>query len=168
MRKAFKKATARRKKPIRVILLDLDGVLITHRASHGLVKNFNGGLLRRLDPVAVGLFNKLAAPADVETVLISSLRFDRGIRQRLKREGVETKWNSDWRTKRLPHKRKRGWEVREWLKRHPEVIAYVILEDGSDFLPSQKPRLVRSPCYDGLTFQNYLDARRILATPLTP
>jgi hypothetical protein len=165
---AFKKTSTRQQDPIRVIFLDLDGVLITHRAARALVDD--GGFFEDIfDPIAVALFNRLASPPDVRVVLTSARRYDRGIRQLLKRNNVQAKWHASWRTAptRGGKKSKRGWLVREWLdRRGNNVQSYVILDDSRDFLPSQKPRHVVAPLYDGLTYQNYLDARKILAQPL--
>lgn len=38
----------------------------------------------------------------------------------------------------------RGWDIQEWLDRHPEVTEYVILDDNSDMLDSQLPHFVQT------------------------
>lgn len=66
----------------------------------------------------------------------------------------------------------RGFEIQEWLKHHPRVSNYVILDDDDDMLTSQRSHFVKTSdninhpdCIDigyGLTKQCALDAIRIL------
>ena len=43
----------------------------------------------------------------------------------------------------------RGHEIDLWLRKHPEVVRFVILDDGSD-MEMHKNRLVQTDCQEGL------------------
>lgn len=45
----------------------------------------------------------------------------------------------------------RGREIAKWLSEHLEVTKYAILDDGSDFLPEQKPVHFKTTWEKGLT-----------------
>lgn len=162
-------AQASRRRPLVVFFLDLDDVLITHRAAHGIGPGV--GHMNTIDPVAMGMFNRLAEKAecqketDVRVVLISARRRDRGIRQFLKRNGLAVRFHHHWRTDRDGPSR--GHEVERWLKQHPHVSDYLIFDDGPDFLPEQLPRHIRPQPYNGLTFENFLQARKYLGLKAT-
>jgi hypothetical protein len=57
----------------------------------------------------------------------------------------------------------RGWEIQEWLKGHPEVSSYVILDDESD-MGSLMPRLVQTSFEVGLTQAHVDRAIQLLNT----
>lgn len=54
---------------------------------------------------------------------------------------LEAYIHPDYATVRL-HGKKRGYEIREWLSRHPEVEKYICLDDDSDFFRSQPLLLI--------------------------
>lgn len=151
----------RRKKPLVIFFLDLDDVLITHRAAHGIGPG--AGLFTTIDPVAMGMFNRLAEKvekqhnADVRVVLISAKRDKRGIRQYLQKNGLTVKFHHHYKTGRGGQLR--GNEVDRWLIAHPYVRDYQIFDDASDFLRKQKSRHVRCQLYNGMTYQNYVQCR---------
>lgn len=45
----------------------------------------------------------------------------------------------------------RGYEIDAWLQKYPVVDSYVILDDDSDFLESQKPLHIKTNYTEGLT-----------------
>jgi HAD domain in Swiss Army Knife RNA repair proteins len=49
----------------------------------------------------------------------------------------------------------RGWEIQEWLKEHPEVSSYIIIDDESD-MDGVAHRLVKTSFDVGLT-QDHVD-----------
>lgn len=57
----------------------------------------------------------------------------------------------------------RGSQIAEWLKAHPEVGVYVILDDDSDMLSEQRPAFVQTSMSRGIGLDEYLDALAILA-----
>ena len=45
----------------------------------------------------------------------------------------------------------RGYEIKDWLDRHPEVKKYAILDDNSDMLPEQFPNFFKTSWSTGIT-----------------
>lgn len=56
----------------------------------------------------------------------------------------------------------RGYEIDFWLRKHPEVDRFVILDDGSD-MAMHGNRLVQTDCEDGLCDEHVELAIRVLA-----
>lgn len=56
----------------------------------------------------------------------------------------------------------RGAEIQDWLDRHPEVTHYVIVDDDSDMLESQKDHFVKTSSLHGFQYGDLLWAQRIL------
>ncbi len=147
----------------KTIFLDMDGVLCTVRAHIGQGER---GMMRALDREAMGLLNVLAeVPGTPVLYVLSStwrMIYDRpGMESNLRQFGWRGEFHGDWCTiqDRTGH---RGVEVADWLLRHPEVTDWVAIDDDSDFLPDQKSRLALTHAYDGLRWQDFLDACRIL------
>lgn len=144
---------------MKIIFLDIDGVLCTLRAH--IAQNGNR-LMKALDREAIGLLNR-AAFGDTRYVLSSTWRIlhDQGFMEaHLAAHGWNGLFHQDWKTGRINGPR--GLEIAEWLGRHPEVSGYAIVDDDKDFLPDQLPRHVHTPNADGLTWQNFRDLNRIL------
>lgn len=57
----------------------------------------------------------------------------------------------------------RGKEIQQYLNNNQEIKNYVIIDDDSDMLPSQKEHLVQTDNYIGFTYNDYIEAKRILA-----
>lgn len=49
----------------------------------------------------------------------------------------------------------RGYEIKDWLDRHPEVTKYAIIDDDSDMLPEQKPFFVHVDGRNGISYENF-------------
>lgn len=56
----------------------------------------------------------------------------------------------------------RGEEIQDWLNRHPEVTNYVIVDDDSDMLETQKKNFVHTSSLHGFQYGDMLWALRIL------
>ncbi len=56
----------------------------------------------------------------------------------------------------------RGEEIEIWLKEHPEIINYVIIDDRTDFTEEQKVHFVHINSYVGLTEEDVQLAKNIL------
>lgn len=150
-----------------VIFLDIDGVLCTWR-SH-IAYGGDGGLMQHLDPVAVRLVAQLCRETNAQLVLSSTWRHHHdqlsmtGI---LQNAGFDTiPWHQIWKTptaqKKLSLPSCRGDEIDAWLENaKPEV--YVILDDFDNFHEHHKASLVLTPENNGLTWENYKAALRIL------
>lgn len=144
---------------MRVVFLDIDGVLCTLRSHIG---QGHIGLMEALDREAVGLLNRATLPGTA-FVLSSTWRLthDRAeMTAHLRAYGWTGEFHDDWRTKDLW--KTRGGEVDEWLGRHPEVSAYAIVDDDSDFLPEQLGHLVKTQYEDGLSWAGFQRLNEVL------
>lgn len=45
----------------------------------------------------------------------------------------------------------RGYEIQDWLDRHPEITRYAILDDDSDMLARQIPNFFKTTWKEGIT-----------------
>lgn len=151
----------------KIIFLDIDGVICTHRAHVG--QNSSAIPMEAFDREGVGLLNALVRYApDTKFVLSSSWRqhFTQvEMEERLIAAGWTGRFHEDWKTKKLlPQKMsmsvQRGDEVAEWLNRHPDIDTYVILDDNSDFADDQP--LVLTDAFNGFMYEHYARAKRIL------
>lgn len=150
---------------MKIIFLDMDGVLCTHRAHYA---QGGHGLMQVLDREGIELLNVLCEISDVEEVKYVLSSSWRGVYSRewmethLKKFGWTGQFHDDWATKRLHLHGPRGMEVNEWLSRHSEVTKYVIFDDGTDFLEEQKPFFIHTHVYDGISFRNFEKAVSVL------
>jgi hypothetical protein len=134
----------------KVVFLDFDGVLnckeffllsMVERRSHREEEDRDGDraweLLREasaLDPVLIARLNRLLAVTGAAVVVSSSWRHGRTpeeLREILGLRGFvgevygkTADYNGSW--------EQRGDEIRDWLKEHPEVTTYVVLDDDAD------------------------------------
>jgi hypothetical protein len=145
---------------MRVVFLDMDGVLLTMRQHLSVGDK---GMWRHLDRTGVGLLNRLCMTAlrgrrqdtGVRVVVSSTLRKEHSrdsFQAMLEGGGFRGLLHEDWRT--IDTLRSwRGDEVWEWLTRHPEVERYVILDDDSDFYPGQP--FVKTNPYNGMMMEHW-------------
>lgn len=142
---------------MKIIFLDIDGVL-NHRA---VFTPKTGPAV--LCPKAVARFRRLVERSGAKVVLSSTWRLGDPSTCRyiakLRSAGVLDHAHEDWRTVRLPWPLGasiaidgpcRGDEIAEWLSRHPEITAYVIIDDDSDMLREQMPSFVKTTFENGL------------------
>ena len=138
--------------PLRVLFLDIDGVLNSHRsclALGGIPHGLDPASLKLIDPLALALLQALCEVAELSVVVSSSWR-------------VLHHWDAIGRALDLPTIDAtprlggiRGEEIAQWLANPPAPVqAYAILDDDSDMLPDQMPRFVKTDYSEGLTFRN--------------
>jgi hypothetical protein len=142
-----------------LIFLDFDGVL------NSLASSLTIGCCDKFDRVCVGLVDRLSTQADADVVISSSWRIGADL------EYLRGKlWTSGGKaladrvvgkTPRLASER--GSEIAMWLADHRPDANFVIIDDDSDMLDSQKSRFVHTAYAEGFTFKNYLQALEILA-----
>ncbi len=152
---------------MRIIFLDMDGVLCTRKAhfAQGKPNKFHG-FMEALDREAIGLLNILHNHPDYETkyVLSSTWRLHttkERMEEHLKSYGWTGVFHDDWKTERFNGPR--GEEIAYWLKEHVDIDTYVILDDNSDMLEEQiVNHFVNTDVYDGLGFKDFCKAERIL------
>ena len=58
----------------------------------------------------------------------------------------------------------RGYEIKEWLDKHTDIMNYVIIDDDSDMLKEQKKHFIRTSELTGLTSKLTEKAIKILNT----
>lgn len=169
---------------MKIVFLDIDGVLNSDRsfvamAGKDLGREGDGYITRitvtTIDPIAVGILNKILQQCDAHFVLSSSHRmnFDRGndevaipeMKEYLARLGIDVS-RCLGRTPILHTSR--GSEIAIWLENNKFnyfVDSFVILDDHADMLPEQHENFVRTDSRVGLTAENYREACRILGSP---
>jgi hypothetical protein len=134
---------------VRVLFLDIDGVLNSHRsvvALNGYPHSVTDAHLPKFDMIAVSLVRGLCEAAGIQIVLSSSWRND-------------PDWHEIGPALGLPIIDRtpsllgpRGKEIAAWLENRPEVLHYAIVDDDSDMLPEQRPFFVKTQHEDGLTW----------------
>jgi len=132
---------------MKVVFFDIDGVLNTPQTHnpHKLPYVADKKLVKR--------FKKLLANTRAKAVLISSWRYDPAGKYSAKLHGIPfIGCIPD-----LPHRSRRD-EIISWLKRHPQVTRFVVLDDDDDEL-DELPLFQPNP-RTGLTPQM---ARRLAA-----
>jgi hypothetical protein len=166
---------------MRVIFLDFDGVLNSHQSfnfwrhkrdqtkwENEMYEDWKGSLKEYLaqefDPIALNNVEDLIREVpDLKIVVSSTWRLGETV-ESLKNILSPAKLVSQAVidvTPRFPGK-PRGEEIQDWLNRHPEVTDYVIIDDDSDMLESQKENFVHTSTLHGFQYGDKLWAMRIL------
>jgi hypothetical protein len=137
---------------MRVIFLDIDGVLISHRSTISFGHRPNDltpADVAKFDPVALALLRNLCTVANIQIILSSSWR-------------ILHAWQDVGKALDLPLidatprlLGERGREIAHWLSNHPEVERYAIIDDDSDMLPEQKPFFVHCNGSNGFTWPEF-------------
>jgi hypothetical protein len=151
---------------MRVIFLDIDGVLNSHRSAVAM-QTFH-----TLDPIAVKMLFRIVTLAEAKIVISSTWRQDK--------QWLTTIWGAlrqagwPWvhtgflplgecpiidRTDVLPGVR--GIEIQAWLDANPEYDDYIILDDDSDMLDSQMDRFIKCHYHTGLGWEGWQQIRKI-------
>jgi hypothetical protein len=171
----------------RIVFLDIDGVLnhagtIGEDGEDAPWRREAGELLRvPIAPECMDRLNRLVAQTGARIVISSSWRlFARwqDLGPALARHGLvgevvgetpdlvnDPAWLEAWRTREgapFHHERlERGWEIAEWLRLHPEVTSFAILDDCSD-MAGVRDRLVLVDSAVGLDDPDVERAKRLL------
>lgn len=157
---------------MKVIFLDIDGVLNSTRSYLGgkarhrkTDEDIVDHVKHDIDPVAIDLINFLRRYTDAEIVVSSSHRLDfqwdgntRGLDSYMRTLGIDPILDA---TAYLPNCM-RGEEIELWLREHPGVTRYVIIDDSGDMLPSQMDSFVQTDPSVGFTDKDFYKATRIL------
>lgn len=156
---------------MKVIFLDIDGVLNNTLNCKAFIR---GGLLLGIERKYVRLLARIVDETGAELVLSSDWKMGwkpgrrsteqpsvagRYLQNKLMKDGLMLLDKTDDNTYG-----RRGAEIDAWLKSHPDVTDYVILDDTvfADFTPEQIKRLILTDCRYGLTPFNAEDAIKIL------
>lgn len=125
---------------MKVLFLDIDGVVNSRDST--VFKNS----LWPLDPYKAFLVGKIQLDTGCEVVLSSSWRHHPdGVAQVEERIVKLLDKTPD-----IPNGI-RGNEISQWLREHPEVDRYAILDDDSDMLALQRPNFFKTTFETGLT-----------------
>lgn len=156
---------------MKIIFLDMDGVLCTARAHIAQRKVKTEWHMTALDREAVGLLNAIHEHDSDNTryVLSSTWRtqYDQAYMEaHLRSFGWTGVFHYDWKTPKYQrtmseHQGFRGVEVADWLNRN-EHTTYAIFDDGTDFLESQQENFVNTRHDYGISYHDYVNAMRIL------
>jgi hypothetical protein len=111
---------------MKVIFLDIDGVL-----NHGGARGFTAGT-HGLDPACVDMLQALVKRTGVQLVLSSSWRHSESAKAQLREAGL--KWIGE--TPRFAYA-ERPEEIDAWLRLHPKVEQYAIIDDDHSMFPWQ-------------------------------
>lgn len=136
---------------MKVLFLDIDGVLNSHRsclALGGFPYGVEGYNRDQFDEVAVRLVRHIVKVAGASIVLSSSWRIlhdYEDIARGLELPIIDC-------TPRLAGSR--GSEIAAWLAQHPEVETYAIVDDDSDMLDGQVHRFVKTNMDNGLMWDD--------------
>lgn len=170
-----------------VIFLDIDGVL----NSEAYVLKLEGKhrelghvgdtpcdcfkLYRQIDRDAIERLNRLVAVTSAKVVISSTWRklmdapvlartlIEHGLVAEIIGETPDGHAEPEMLTVYGPLERMyRGYEIDFWLRQHPEVSRFVILDDGSDMVMHTK-RLVQTDCEEGLLDDHVELAIRVMA-----
>lgn len=152
---------------MKVIFLDIDGVLNSNRTIHafgGMPQSLKPKEFKKFDPVAIALVKRLCREAGAKVVISSSWR---------KREA----WQTIGAVFKLPVidatpifpgdekpgvERNRGKEVALFLSVHPSIKTYVIIDDNDDYLEQQKQFRVLVDRNRGFSLGDFYKALKIL------
>lgn len=145
---------------MKIIFLDIDGVLNSHRSlmAHngypwpGKHKERDW---HKFDDVAIGLLRTVAEKTGAVCVLSSSWRSSMDasdVRDLADRIGVEIIDS----TRNTAGSEVRGCQIQDWIDSHDGIESWAILDDSSDMLECQMDRFVKVCHYDGLSYWNHL------------
>jgi hypothetical protein len=163
---------------MKIIFLDIDGVLNSGRSFIAFGKQTHSWegddpyyvkiTKVTIDPVSVGLLNRVLKDFDAKIVLSSTHRMHfpdddeklQRIQNYLTFLGVEGKRCIGY-TPRF--NTIRGVEIKYWIENNPEIgiTHMIILDDSSDFLPEQMEFHVHCKGGHGITEENYRQMTRM-------
>ena len=119
---------------MKVIFLDIDGVLVTRNSIKYQYLNFPDDTSIRFSKNAVRNLNKLIRLTKAKIVISSTWRLFHSLEELqniFKKQGITGKIISTTSIERAPVEEDipRGQKIADWLARHPEVEKYVIIDD---------------------------------------
>ena len=152
----------------KILFLDFDGVVntpqwyvntageyvvnYTHKGVYHIVNNYQ----------ACQWVSAFCLRNDYQIVVSSSWRIHNGCKAALYNGGLRKEVQIVGETPVLGSRRNgRGYEIDEWLKAHPEVTDYIILDDEDDFLLKQKRHLILCT-QDGFLGEEFDKANRLV------
>lgn len=150
---------------MKLIFLDMDGVICTDRAHYSQGEDPNIWHNSSLDREGIGLLNRLADDYDATYVLSSTWRthYDqKWMEDHLRKFGWTGKFHKNWATPKL--NASRGEQILCWLKQEDEGHdPFVIFDDMSKLnFRTLEANFIETDASNGISFQDYIKARKIL------
>jgi hypothetical protein len=146
---------------MRVLFLDVDGVLNNSRPKNDFSIYFEN-CYPAFDDICVKLIKRLVEEEKLTIVLSSAWREYGWATDSLKRFLKLYDLEIFDRTPIFPNMRdRRGWEIQEWLARHPDVKEYVIIDDINN-MGNLSGKLVQTDERVGFVYRDFLKAKEIL------
>lgn len=153
---------------MKVIFLDIDGVLNSNRTSlayKGYPDSFNTYDKGRFDWTAIRLIDRLVSNnEDVHVVISSSWRYNFKVSDFANAFGFDVLGT----TPKHQFGRDRGEEIKEWLDKNNNynVTHYAIIDDQGGMLPEQLEHFVKVDEKEGLLYKDYARVCSILDVKL--
>lgn len=150
------------KEDIKVIFLDIDGVLNSY---DWFVSNRKNKHRVHLDDKAIEFLSRVVNSTNAKIVLSSSWRIiseDSEPMIELKEKFKKLNMDIFDKTGRSRKRKSRGWEIREWLKENKKlfnIISFVIIDDDSYDIINHKKTLL--PYYIKTSFKDGLKEKHI-------
>ena len=126
---------------VKVLFLDIDGVVNNEHTR----KKF--GDFITLDPARVALVQRIVRNTGCEIVLSSSWRLFQLGRDEVERNVCKFADITPFLRAGTP----RGYEIKAWLTRHPQVEHHAILDDADSILPEHRANFFQTTWESGLT-----------------
>lgn len=139
-------------KSIRILYLDVDGVLITWRSHFAFSakpedNRFSAGTWGHYDPITAAFLAKFCTVYNIKIVVSSTWRVnEKNCFELLEKCNLKQFLHEDWRT--IQSGEKRVFQIQEWLDRHPEVEDYLIIDDDID---KEMKNFIKCSMWNGLS-----------------
>ena len=148
---------------MKVIFLDIDEVLnsTTSSVAYYALNTIHQSGKKKLDIVSIGLLKFICDVSDAKIVITSTWRYDRTMMWFKEYFSILGWDNFPIIDSTKMTESCRGIEIQMWLKEHPEVSNYAIIDDDSDMLVSQQSKFVNVCAVTGLTLKDALKVLRI-------
>lgn len=134
-----------------VLFLDIDGV-VNNKFTQQRHRGFIG-----IDPYLAFLVGRIVDRTGVGVVLSSSWRHTEDGREEVRKQVCKffdvtpSISNPELIEPGTVSYVKRGYQIQAWLRKHPEVKRYAILDDDSDMLDEQMPNFFKTSWAVGIT-----------------
>ena len=150
---------------MKIIFLDIDGVLNCHQTFRNKKSTYEYNELDDIDPENVKHLNKILSETNANIVISSSWRLHKNIHE-LKFLAEQVNVDPLRIIDKTPDLSKvsyeRGYEIQKWLDGHKDIEKFVILDDDEDMLHLKKFLIKTSSSTGGLTEEKANDAIKLL------
>lgn len=149
---------------MKIIFLDIDGVLNHEEWYDKVVTSKVNPINQDLDPSSIGKINRIISLTDAKIVLSSSWRVDSNCATMLYKSGLFKDSIID-KTPYIHHDENhmRGFEIQKWLDETGyKIFSYVIIDDDKDMLDSQMSNFIQTSRWTGITDEDVDKCIKIL------